>query len=362
MFNSKHYVPILKWKRAEQSALRELEKKHKTEMTPLIQFVMPKPTLKDTLESLVAKYEAKMPEIPGKIIDVWGREPIFIDVSLLFTTQLKVKSLGNISRWGHKQGGRFIPTIHLNDEQSLKNIAFSIARESKSGLCLRLICPDLDQMGELKETIMELLNGGDLTEKDIDLLVDIKEIKDSPGKYEKYLDLSQEIPGLLKWRTFTFASGSFPEDMSNCGFEDVNLIPRIGWKIWKERVQGNTLKRKPAFADYTIQYPIYKESIQFYHPSTSIKYALENEWLVLTGKRKQYDHYLANAKVLSNRKEYYYGKDFSFGDKYIAEKALHFEVYMRNKKIGGTGSTETWLKAGINHHLALVTHQIANLT
>ena len=48
--------------------------------------------------------------------------------------------------------------------------------------------------------------------------------------------------------------------------------------------------------------------------------------------------------------------------KYVAEKALHYNIYMGNKGVGGTGSTETWIKAGINHHLALTAHQVASLS
>jgi hypothetical protein len=55
------------------------------------------------------------------------------------------------------------------------------------------------------------------------------------------------------------------------------------------------------------------------------------------------------------------GKDFSAGDKFIKEKADHFEKYMKNKELKGTGNTEAWLSVGINHHLTLVVHQLSKL-
>ncbi|MBU1181589.1 MAG: beta family protein [Proteobacteria bacterium] len=361
MFNSRHYVPILKWKRAEQGALKELEEKHKKYITPLIQFVMPKYQPQDKLESVVAKFEKQLPEIPGRIVEIWGKAPIFIDSSLLFTTQLKAKSLNTISRDGHRFGAVLIPIIHINDELHLKKSVWSVARKTKSGLCVRLICSDFSDMPRLGDKIAELLSSSGLAERDIDLLIDIKEIEETDGKFAKYIKLSQDIPNLLKWRTVTFASGSFPEDLSRCKLDEENLIPRVGWKNWKEQVSGNALKRKPTFADYTIQYPIYKESLQFYHPTTSIKYTLENEWWALKGRKHKFDIYLANANLLAKDTRFY-GSNFSSGDKYISDKARHFNVYIKNKSIGGTGSTETWLRAGINHHLALVAHQVATLT
>ena len=361
MFTSKHYVPILKWKRAEQSALRFLEDKHKKHITPLLQFVMPKGKPEDQREDIVVKFEEQLPKMPEKVIEVWGKAPIFIDVSLLYTIPLKVKAFTVILQGGHDLGGFFIPTVHLNDEQKIKEVAYSLAKKNKCGLCLRLICPDFVDFNKMNQDIANFMSVSKLEEKDIDLLVDIKETESNGDKCSKYLGMSQGLPNLMKWRTFSFASGSFPEDLSACKLDEENLMPRIDWRNWKEYVMGKTLKRKPAFADYTIQHPIYKESSQFYHPTTSIKYTLEDVWLVMKGKKHKFEMYLASAKVLSKDKRFY-GEGFSYGDKYIALKAQHFDVYMKNKKKKGTGSTETWITAGINHHLVLVANQVSNLS
>lgn len=360
MFDSKHYVPILKWKRAEQGALKALAEENKKYITPLIQFVMPKYKPEEQLKDIVARFEELAPQIPQKVIEVWGATPIFVDVSLLFTTSLKAKSIGIISRGGHKLGSVFIPVIHLDDEQEIKKAAYSAAKENKSGLCLRLICSDFSDVAIMNQAITELLSSSGLKENDIDLLVDIKETEKNGDKYAKYSNLSQNILNLSKWRTFIFASGSFPENLSECKLDEENLIPRIDWKSWKEHLDSKKLKRTPAFADYTIQHPIYKEISQFFHPTSSIKYTLKDEWLVMKGKKQKHEMYLANAKLLFGDSRFY-GENFSYGDKYIADKAQHYEAYMKNKKIGGTGSTETWIRAGINHHLVLAAHQVANL-
>jgi hypothetical protein len=104
-----------------------------------------------------------------------------------------------------------------------------------------------------------------------------------------------------------------------------------------------------------------KESSQFFHPTTSIRYTLDNEWLIMKGRKQKFALYLANAKLLADDKTRYYGSGFSSGDKYIADKAKHYPVYIKDPKVKGTGSTESWLTAGINHHLVLTAHQIANL-
>jgi len=360
MFDSKHYVPILKWKRAEQGALKALEDKHKKNITPLIQFVMPRIKPEEELADIIKRFEGQLTEISAKLIEVWGPSPMFIDVSLLYSTALKAKALNVISREGHKLGGTFIPVIHLADDEQIKKSALAIAKEIKKGLCLRIICSDFSNgnVTELNQRITNLLSKG-LGEKDIDLLVDIKETENDGKKYIQHINLSQNISGLLKWRTFTFASGSFPVDMSGCKIDEENLIPRIDWKSWVEHI-GKKLQRKPTFSDYTIQYPIYIETTQFFPPTTSIKYTLENDWLIMKGKKHRYELYLASAAELVKDKRFY-GEKFCDGDKYIAERAKHFYAYIKNPAIKGTGTPETWLKAGINHHLSLVAHQVSIL-
>lgn len=358
MFGSKHYIPILKWKRAEQGALKSLEERHKKNITPLIQFIMPKGKPQEQLYDVIKKFEGQLTEIAAKLIGVWGQSPVFVDVSLLFSTPLKAKALDIISREGQKLGGIFVPVVHLNDDEQIKKSVLAIAKETKNGLCLRLICSDFSDMALLGQNIAKLLAQG-LSEKDIDLLVDIKETENNGEKYAKYINLSQTIPDLPKWRTFIFASGSFPVDLSGCKLDEENLIPRIDWKSWKEHI-SKKLQRKPAFADYTIQHPIYKDVTQFFHPTSSIKYTLGNDWLIMKGKKQKFELYLASAAELVKDKRFY-GENFSDGDKYISEKAKHFSAYIKNSAIKGTGSTETWLKAGINHHLSLVANQVSTL-
>ena len=64
-----------------------------------------------------------------------------------------------------------------------------------------------------------------------------------------------------------------------------------------------------------------------------------------------YAGYLGNAILLVGRPEYC-GENFSAGDQYIKQMSA------QTKR---TGSPETWIRAGINHHLTFVVRQIARL-
>ena len=375
MFDSNHYVPVLKWKRAEQSALKTLGGKGTEDhITPLIELVMPKPKLlykdgkkkirktdDELFEELIIKFkQERIPMIPEEILKSWGYKPIFLDFGLLYTTQLKVEGINKIATKGADLRMHLIPVLNLSDDNKIKAIVCSLSKQYKKGMCLRIVPSDLANMDSLNERIEDFLRSFDLTEKWIDLLVDIKEIKQKDDKYPRYTNRSQEIRGLTRWRSFIFASGAFPKDLTECKLDDPNSVPRLDWINWGKHTEDKDLKRNPTFADYTMRHPIYDESLQFYHPTTSIKYALPNEWLVMKGEKQKFELYLANAKLLCEDSRFY-GEKFSDGDRYIVEKARHFGKYIRNPNIKGTGSTETWLRACINHHLTLVAHQIANL-
>lgn len=362
MFNSNHYIPILKWKRAEQNALEAMEDKDRWSVTPLIQLVMPKLTPKEKLgksdselyDEIILKFRKKIGKIPDEILTAWGGAPIFLDISLLYTVELKAEALKEILLEGEKKGISLIPVIHLSDDVKIINVI----KKHSLGVCLRLVCADLDDLKTLSAKLSELLSELGINKKDVDLLVDIKEIADDANKFSKYANLSKKIPDLLEWRTFTFASSAFPEDLSKCRLDEENLIKRSDWINWTNEREG--FLRKPSFGDYAIQHPVYVEATQFFAPTTSIKYTLENEWIILKGKKQKFELYLASAKILAGDSRFY-GEAFSDGDKFIAEKANHYEVYARDPSTKGTGSTETWLTAGINHHLTVVARQVSTL-
>ena len=374
-----HYVPILKWKSAEQRALKDLKEEDKKQITPLIELVMPKVSsiykdrekkIKKTPEEMTNEMLQKFKEkrvkvIPKEILEFWGTAPILIDFSLLHdgehTTQLKVDGMNAIIPDGIALGLSLTPVVGLNDDTEIRSAVCALAKKCGHGFCLRISASDLMDVAKLNEKITTFLGACGVDEKDIDLLIDVKAISEKAGVYLQYVSFTQQIKNLNKWRNFIFSSGAFPEDLSECKFGDPSFLSRFDWINWVEYFKNKSteLTRIPTFSDYTIRNPIFKESLQFYHSTTSIKYTLEDTWMVMKGKVREYELYLASANLLANS-EHFSGEDFSAGDKFIAEKAKHYPAYMKNKKLKGTGGSEDWIYMGINHHLTLVAHRVAN--
>lgn len=163
---------------------------------------------------------------------------------------------------------------------------------------------------------------------------------------------------LKRWRTFTVLAGSFPPDLIELKKPGQYEIPRDEWTQWVSQTQqGPALPRRPTFGDYTIQHPFYKEPVEGANPSASIRYACDTYWIIMRGQalRKRdggtrHAQYPANAELLCARKEFA-GAHYSVGDEYIWNVGSH--------KQPGPGTPETWLRAGINHHVVLTARQIS---
>lgn len=380
MFSKQHYVPILKWKRAEIRALEALESKNKNDMTPLLELVMPKvsniykdkdrkvkKTSIEIFDEIVAKFkEQRMGEIPLEIQASWGNQPIFIDFSLLyeaqFTTRLKVESLNTIIPAGNALGLALIPVVNLNDEFSIQETAALLSKKYNSGLCVRIAISDLTDVKKLNTKLENLLSSVGVDMVNIDLIVDLKSINEGDSQYLGFVNLIQEIINVEGWRSLILASGAAPEDLSKCKIDEATFIPRLDWLSWiKHAYENKMVVRIPTFSDYTIRNPVYKETEQFYAPTTSIRYTLESDWMIMKGKKLDFKLYLANAKLLVESSGRFYGEGFSAGDKFIADKAKHYDAYIRSPKLKGTGGSEDWIFAGVNHHLVLTAHQLASL-
>jgi len=384
MATPNHYVPILKWKRAEQSALQAVGDKDKNVITPLIELVMPtvplykkidkersiKKAPEEIFTEVVNKFQEKrIKKIAEEILQCWGTKPVFLDFTLLYNgVQLKIDSFNEIASGATNNGLKIIPVLNLNDDPKIKEAITTHSRKYEEGICLRVAPSDLANIDTLNKKFETLLKDFSISRNKIDLLIDIKEIKENGGRYLQFMSASQKIGNLSEWRNFIFASGAFPENLSECRIDEPTSLPRFDWRNWSYAIKEKKLTRNPIFADYAIRNPIFNEALQYYNSTPSIKYALEDNWLILKGKMHQNEHYLANAKLLvEDMTNYFRGERFSWGDKKIAEKARYYHQYVRGVNSGelkpgkGTGRSTDWIAWGISHHLILVLNQIASL-
>lgn len=364
-----NYVPLLKWKRAEQSALRELTDARKDKIMPLVELVMPKPKSnpKDAspdqlhAESIQIFRDHKVKEFAKEIFIAWGKRPIFVDFTLLYPSDLKSLGIRTLMPDAARTGVRIIPVVNISDDKTYLDLVMQMAATYKSGVCVRLSPVNLKDKAAIGATnglLTTMLKTYGLKPEDTYILADLKEVVRTDD-YSDCARHSQEIVHLNAWKGFIFGNGSFPQDLSECKRDEDNVLVRQEWVNWKKQRDNSETKRIPTFADYAMRYPIYNDSFQFYHPTTSIKYTLNDSWLVMKGQQQKFEQYLASAYLLMNDGDKFYTAKHCAGDAYIALKGNHYPVYAKDHSVKGTGTTESWLKSGVNHHLSVVVDQLA---
>jgi hypothetical protein len=113
----------------------------------------------------------------------------------------------------------------------------------------------------------------------VDLVIDRGGVDGGSLRYQEFAHL---IPWVSSWRTLTLLAGSFPEDLSRLARGKMHRLQRFEWRQWQEL--GAWPGRRPAFGDYTIQHVLFKEPVAVPNYSASVRYTVEEEYVVLRGE------------------------------------------------------------------------------
>ncbi|KKS03100.1 MAG: hypothetical protein UU64_C0006G0009 [candidate division WWE3 bacterium GW2011_GWF2_41_45] len=345
----KHYIPVLRWRAAEKTALQKMGSKQKNLITPFIEVFMPQATVTKTPET---RLEEQNSNFAGQLSEVWGKEAFFLDTHLLpqeyqtATTEYLLRSCVNSQL-------KVIPVLNFDSTEKLRQLAVNTTTNPSDEVCLRIFLKDL-QNEDINQKIHDFLNSLNLLPTQIHFMVDLKYLDaDEVPVYE----LINNLDIVTTCKTFFVAGGSFPKDLSEGFILGENHVIRKEWNLWQTLIAKLT-KRKPSYSDYTTQHPIFYEPRTVSNFSASIRYTLEKDWLVMRGQgvltpnSAGYRGFLANAQLISGS-EVFKGPDFSYGDQFLQEKGSDL-----NSK---PGNASNWVCVGISHHLAQVAHQVSNL-
>lgn len=358
MHNLNHYFPVIKWKRGEKAALHHLDASIKKHITPIIEipimdFDYKKGEYKKSLDSHLAPTSEE-------ILKYWGKErSVYLDLRLLEEGNLlhKLEDGSNpmdyILEECRKQDLKIIPVTGTNREDNYLTDIKKAIRIDNLGVCIRIDDRDFDDITKHLNSILNYLN---VAANSVDLMIDFKYIISGSEESNagKVLDIINSLPNIDDWRTIILSSTSFPIDLSSIAANSIEKIKRVEWNVW-ELVNTNSTIRIPNYSDYVIANPeIKKLDPRKMRRSASIRYTLDQEWLILKGRSiKKYGskQYFTLCEELIKLDEFK-GQTYSWGDEFIYKCATE-------KKKPGSG--ETWRCVGTNHHITLVANQLSSL-
>jgi Beta protein len=252
-----------------------------------------------------------------------------------------------------RHGLQAVPATGLVRAQECQQAYRDVIKQDGRGVCIRIQREDFANSDDLDGRIAALLNYFGTPEREADLILDLRAIGENV-QVDEIASMVEQVPRLTQWRSFALCGTAFPPDLMGLAPSARSLIPRTEWSLWTELIRSRSLAREPSFGDYVIASPQPSEvDPRIMRPSASIRYATNENWLILKGQNLR-DHGFGQfhevARTLTQAPEYS-GPAFSWGDRYINDCA---------NRLVGTGNLTTWRKVGTSHHLALAVKQLAS--
>lgn len=339
-------MPFLKAKAGELGALRNLAPNVKKLITPFI----------DIIPNTNNSFEKQLSEFPVKLSKSWGVDyPIFID------TIRAVTNADNLLEKFHKELRKAhikaIPVI--GQERKFSSCFNKIIQQNQTGLGIRLLKESLiEDPTKLFLHIDNLIAKFGITHKNVYLLLDMESLNSQTETAIRslLLDVIREANSNRKWASIILAASAFPQTMSGIKSDDLTYIPRSDYTFW-EGIRKECLQfGEPAlFGDYGVVSPMFSDiDFRKVNPSAKIRYTTNKNWLICKGHgvkgEKGFEQFRSLASNIISHKDFK-GGNFSWADRKIFDCA--------NNKTG-TGNMQTWVTIDINHHITLVSKQLAN--
>jgi T4 beta protein len=342
--NRQFYVPILKWKKGEQEALKNLSLNQKTKIMPLIEIT-----------------DIQDPKQFFDSLNNCFQKPIYIDT--LIADEDDREYLLSLIEIVKKNGREAFPVLYFDDLPQNLDLFTPIVNH----FAIRIPIPgeiDGPEYNDILEQITDIKND----EIEFDIILDLSTITDGKDATRQYREVCQVLNDYFLGEEFfnsiIISVTSFPESLANLEAGNNISVNRYDFKIFKKILETSALKpilSSLIYSDYGVT-KFTDSEIDFkklrYGTLPKLKYTTEDTYIVLKGKkdhgtRKMVRSYVDLASEVY-RSKYYYGENFSFGDYEIKERALGL-----NKK--GPGGATNWVTIVANHHIAVVIEQLSKI-
>jgi len=365
VFGPRHYVPILKGKRGEYTALEKIQTVDEDLFTPLIEIPFISQHASEANQNVKKHLDkhAGTAKKPGYIPKAWGtRRRLMLDLGLMDPAARAPGGIHPVEYLGNQLAGLgvlAVPVFGFERNQDFWNAVKSRVQADNLGVCFRLSASAGSIPPPPKAEFDRALTFLGLKPADCDIVLDFEAIlpKNAGSIALAAIGAINTLPYVQNWRTLTVAATAFPENMTAAKISANSKATRSReeWTMWKTLLASSPT-REPAFGDYAIAHPDIPDidpKLMFSMMSANIRYTTDDEWLIVRGTQVQKAGNRQYRTLAQNlvADHHFKGRAFSWGDQYVDDCA---------RGNASPGSAEKWRSVGTNHHVTLVSRQVAN--
>lgn len=330
------YVPIIKSKVGELTAIENLLEDLKSDIVPLIEILPDKNTARvnSYADTLIKNLLKGLKDVTLVYIDLSYYPSISDGIPKKIMKALRSKGI------------TIIPVISPNSRVEAVELFLELGL-NENGVCLRFKTAFSDAE-TIAENIAKMKKAVSIkSNKKIDFMVDFEYITqgDYNHKANSYKSIHEKVVKGADFRNVIVAGGSFPRDLTGMDADTVEEIKRLEWDVWT-RIKRHS--DEIVYSDYANIHPLYDPFAEAFIGSCSIKYSRKYVFVVHRGQRPDTHpdgsgQYRSKANELVNS-DNFAGSEYSWGDGQI-QKCADGEI--------GPGNAGNWVKYTVNHHFTM---------
>ena len=367
MSNAKNqiaYVPILKWKLGEQSAVQPLSPTQKASVLPVADLQdRPFDWAKDEYTKTWDKHIRDVVKATAKH---WGtKHEIAFDQPLTSSDEL-AESAGTVWEFLFKElwaaNVQAVPVISSYAGTNEIDALLAASMAAKRGRWVLRYVIDVDNQtptpAEVATWIISTAAKIKAQPAEIDIVLDVAFVTDVdlPAQATRNAAILHAIFSAKTWRSVVLAAGAFPVNLAGVP-KGTHQISRTDWALFLATRLDPVLKGENlVYGDYGISHvAAFDEDPRLLKMSANLRYTHWDKWFVIKGKSVKdfgFDQYRDICKVLVLL-PIYLKAAFSHGDQNYSDVAAN--------PAAGPGNATHWRRDATNHHIHVVLHQVASL-
>lgn len=354
------YVPVLKWKRGEQTAVETLTSTQKDAVMPIAE-LQERPYDWEK-EKYTKSWDQHIEAVATATAKYWGTtHEIAFDQGITESDKLSATAE---TVWEHlfhalwSKGVRAVPVVSsLAMPKEVAALKKAGSKGQHARWTLRYVRQEAVTPAVAARWFQTTLAALGTPAANVDAVLDLEYVADwdVPKRAAEVAACLAAIGSVAPWRSLVLSSGAFLANLAGI-MPGAHQIHRTDWALFKAVRQQPGMPDSVIYSDYGVSHILaFDADPRMMKMSANLRYTHDERWFVFKARSVKdfgFEQYRDLCKILVALNPPYMGVAFSRGDANY-DKVAGSGV--------GPGNATNWRRDATNHHIHFALWQIANL-